>query len=187
MSETPALAAVESCDNLALVPRHGIRWFRANMRCARVILLTASIAVSAARAQTKPDFSGEWTLNRAECSLSPAAAGMQSGTLQVEHREPTFRYKATFLANGNPIEYAYELSTDGREAVGTQQGRRTVSSLHWDGDALVFVAKVDGPDPDRTISIQFRYEIVDGRRLRAAEQLRGGGRDQDNIWIYDRR
>ena len=41
------------------------------------------------------------------------------------------------------------------------------------------------PEPDRRTS--FRYELqADGRRLRAAEQLRGGGRDQDNVWVFER-
>jgi len=150
------------------------------------LLLLAHITTP--RAQEKPDFSGEWTLNRQASSLSPAAAAMQSGTVRIEHREPMFRYAATLIAGGTPLEYAYELSTDGKEVAATQQGRRSASSLRWDGNALVFVSKIEGPDPDRTITINFRYELLeDGRRLRAVEQLRGGGRDQDNVWIFERR
>ena len=141
-----------------------------------------------ADAQGKPDFSGDYTLNRQASSLSPAASGMQSGTVTIEHHEPTFRYKATLVATGNPIEYAYELRTDGGEVTASPQGRTIVSSLRWDGDALVFVSRIENPDPSRTITINFRYELVEGgRRLRAVEQLRGGGRDQDNVWIFDRR
>ena len=41
--------------------------------------------------------------------------------------------------------------------------------------------------PDGAMTITFRYDLEDdGRRLRAAERLRGGGRDQDNAWIFDR-
>jgi hypothetical protein len=37
------------------------------------------------------------------------------------------------------------------------------------------------------MTISFRYELQDGgRRLRAAEQIRGGGRDQDNVWVFER-
>jgi hypothetical protein len=32
----------------------------------------------------------------------------------------------------------------------------------------------------------WRYELIDGRRLRAAEQIRGSGRDQDNVWEFVR-
>jgi hypothetical protein len=38
------------------------------------------------------------------------------------------------------------------------------------------------------MTLSFRYELVDGgRRLRAVEQIRGAGRDQDNVWLFDRR
>jgi hypothetical protein len=37
------------------------------------------------------------------------------------------------------------------------------------------------------MTIVFRYELHDeGRRLRGAEQLRGAGREMDNVWIFDR-
>jgi hypothetical protein len=151
------------------------------------IAVVLGIALSGG-AQGKPDFSGEWTLNRQASSLSPAADAMQSGTVRIEHREPTFSYKAIFVANGNSIEYAYELLSDGSEVTGTQQGRRTVSSLRWDGDALEYLGTIEGPAADRTITIRFHDELVaGGRRLRAVEQLRGGGRDQDNVWVFDRR
>src|SRR5438094_8114577 len=88
-------------------------------------------------AQQKPDFSGEWTLNRQASTLSPGADAVQSGVWRIEHREPTFRHKAAFVTQSNPFEYEYELLSDGREVVGTRQGARTVSSLRWEGNALV--------------------------------------------------
>ena len=85
----------------------------------------------------------------------------------------------------NPFEYEYELLSDGREVVGTHQGTRTVSSLRWDGEALVCRWRTQLSDSESEIS--FRYELLDaGRRLRATEQVRGTDHDQDNIWIFDR-
>jgi hypothetical protein len=149
---------------------------------ATVLLLD----VVAMTVQERPDFSGEWILNRPASTLSPGADAVQSGTVRIEHREPMFRYKATLTSGGNPFEYAYELVSDGREVESTQQGRRTVSSLSWDGDALVFTGRIQRPDAE--VKISFRYELLgDGRRLRAVEQVRGSGRDQDNVWIFERR
>ncbi len=153
---------------------------------ATVLLL--GVAASAA-VQEKPDFSGEWVLNRPASSLSPGADAVQSGVVRIEHREPMFRNKAAFVSAGGPIEYAYELLSDGREVAGTGQGRATVTSLRWDGDALVFTARIQRADrADSEMKISFRYELLDaGRRLRAVEQVRGSGRDQDNVWIFERR
>jgi len=42
------------------------------------------------------------------------------------------------------------------------------------------------PTPNGPLTISFRYELqASGNRLRAAEQLRGAGREQDNVWIFD--
>src|SRR5258705_11699095 len=135
--------------------------------------------------QEKPDLPGEWTLNRQASTLSPGADGVQSGVWRIEHREPTFRHKAAFVTKSNPIEYEYELLTDGLEVVGTQQGVRTVSNLRWEGNALVFTSRIQRSGGEMEIS--FRYELLDaGGRLRATEQLRGTDHDQDNICIFKR-
>jgi hypothetical protein len=111
---------------------------------------------------------------------------VQSGVWRIEHHEPTFRHKAAFVTASNPIEYEYELVSDGREVVGTQQEARTVSSLRWEGNALVVAWRTQRSAGEMAIS--FRYELLDaGRRLRATEQVRGTDHDQDNIWIFERR
>lgn len=123
-------------------------------------------------AQQKPDFSGEWTLNRQASALSPAAAAFQSAVMRIDHHEPIFRCQAAYVADGTPVEYTFELRSDR-------------PGLRWDGDALVSTFRTQGPDGEVTIS--FRYELQEGgRRLQAAEQLRGAGRDQDNVWVFER-
>jgi hypothetical protein len=153
------------------------------------IFLAAIIALAgtvAAGAQQKPDFSGEWQLNRQASALIAAVAPVaQRGTLRIEHHEPSFTCHMTIVLDGKPFETEYELLTDGREAARTEGGRRTVSTLRWDGDALVATMRVAMPSGEMTIA--FRYELQEGgRRLRAFEQLRGGGRDQDNLWVFER-
>ena len=137
-------------------------------------------------AQQKPDFSGDWQLNRQASMLSPTVAPVvQSGALRTEHHEPSFKCQMTIVLDGKPFETKYELLTDGREVTSTEGGRRTVSRLRWDGDVLVATWRVEVPNGEMTIA--FRYELQDGgHRLRASEQLRGGGRDQDNVWVFER-
>lgn len=136
-------------------------------------------------AQQKPDFSGEWKLNRQASALSPIVApAAQGGSLRIGHHEPSFKCQMTIVLDGKPVETKYELLSDGREVAATHGGSRIVSSLRWDGDALVATWRIEGSNGEMTIS--FRYELEDGgRRLRAAEQIRGG-RDQDNLWVFER-
>ena len=146
------------------------------------LVLVASGAVAQ---QQKPNFSGERVLNRPASALSPAMAGVESGGLRIDHREPNLSVRLTLVLNGKPFETVVERTTDGREVVSTQQGRSTSSSFKWDGDALVFSARGQNQNCEGTVSI--RYDLEDNaRRIRATETIRGCGRDQDNIWVFER-
>ena len=40
---------------------------------------------------------------------------------------------------------------------------------------------------DAMAAMTWRYELLaGGHRLRATERIRGGGRDHDNVWEFDR-
>ena len=152
--------------------------------CIASVILLGLAGLGVAR--QKPDFSGEWTLNRQASTLSPGAAAVQSGVVRIEHRDPTFRYKATFVSANGPLQYEYELQSDGRDVGATQNGVTMLSNLRWEGQALVTRSRIQRPEGETRIS--FRHELIDGgRRLRAVEQLRGAGQEQDNVWIFDRR
>ena len=116
----------------------------------------------------KPDFSGDWTLNVGASSLSPVVAPVvQHGFVRIEHREPTIAVHLSITMDGKPFDARFERSSN------------------WDSEALVFTDRTDTPDGELTIS--FRYQLEDsGRRLRATERLRGAGREQDNVWVFDR-
>lgn len=132
-------------------------------------------------APEKRDFSGDWVLDRQACSLSSGADGIQSATVQIDHREPTFHYKGTFTGEGGSINSEYELQTDGREVTGAHGPITVVSRLSWEGDALVVSMRIG------EMSIRFQYELLDdGRGLRATEQLCAPEREQDNVWMFER-
>jgi hypothetical protein len=148
-----------------------------------IALLLAATGASAQ--QQKPDFSGDRVLNRQASMLSPAMAGVQSGSLRIQHREPNVSVHLTLVLNGQPFDTVVERTTDGREVASTQQGRSTASSFKWDGNALVFAARARTQDCEGIVSI--RYDLEDnGHRIRATETIRGCGRDQDNTWVFER-
>ena len=117
---------------------------------------------------TKPDFSGEWALNVEASSLSPIVAPVvQRGFVRIEHREPTVSVYLSMTMQGEPVEVRFQRPSN------------------WEGDVLAFTDTV--PTPDGELTIAFRYELQEsGRRLRAVERLRGAGREQDNVWVFDR-
>jgi hypothetical protein len=132
----------------------------------------------------KPDFSGDYQLNRPACALGPGAAGVLSASLRIEHQEPRVRLEARFVFAGRTFEYSLESRSDGRERPDPKDGR-TVSSLRWDALVLEFIDRTEGTNAGLVMS--WRYELQDGGRcLRATERIRGEGRDQDNVWVFER-
>jgi hypothetical protein len=132
----------------------------------------------------KSDFSGEYELNLSASTLSDVVAdGVKRGTVRIDHQEPQFRCRLAYIfTDGKTFDAAFELVTDGREIANTDHGQTSVSTLHWDGEALVFSSRAEGG-----LALTFRYELLDaGRRLRMAEGLRGTDHDHDNVWILDR-
>lgn len=129
----------------------------------------------------KTDFSGEYELDRAASTLSAGAAGVDSAVLRIDHHDPVFRCWAKWVAGGTTLmEYAFELLAD------AAPGESDSSRLYWQGEALM--AEHRTGTPDDVVTMSWRHELTDGgRRLRATEQLRGGGRDQDNVWEFVRR
>jgi hypothetical protein len=158
-------------------------------RCVRVLAGVLLVVSSAAAlgAQARPDFSGEWVLNRQWSTLPPPVSSVESGVVRIEHREPSFTFQRTYVIAGAPREAGFTRRTDGMESSETgPQGLTTVSTLRWDGTALVLAMRIKGPGFEATNDV--RYELMEGgRRLRATEQGRGPQGSHDAVWIYDRR
>ena len=84
-------------------------------RLLLALALLAPVANSAPPESTKPDFSGEWTLNREKSRLQTP---MPDSTLfRIEHREPVFRLTRTHVVKGKADTFSIDLTTDGKEVV----------------------------------------------------------------------
>src|SRR5262245_45411130 len=126
----------------------------------------------------KPDFSGEYVLNREASTLSPlGAANVQTANLRIKHEDPKFSCEGKFsFLNGETAQWAFELVTTEGDVTQAEGG----SSAQWDGDSLS-VTMQNGP-----LTITTRYEFDGEGHLRMAEQLRGTDHDQDNLWVFER-
>ena len=128
----------------------------------------------------KPNFSGEYALDLKTSTLEGGAASARDAVLRIDHHEPMIRIESKFVFFDKTFAWSMHRQCDGRELTDASDPR-AVSSLSWDDDALLFVYRAD-------VTTRWRYELEDsGRRLKATEEIRGGGRDQDNVWSFDRR
>ena len=160
-------------------------------RVSRVLALVLLVAGAfTLAAQARPDFSGEWVLNRQASTLPPPVSNVESGVVRIEHREPSFSFHRRYVIAGTPQEGGYAIRTDGSESSEKgPQGATTTSTLRWDGPALVLDMRITAAGFEATNVV--RYELLDGgRQLRATEQGRSKQLPQGNhdaVWIYDRR
>ncbi len=94
-----------------------------------LLILAPAVILSAG---TKPNFTGIWKLDVAKSDLG--SAPIQALVVEVEHREPVFKYVAKGVAGGQQFEEQESLTTDGKPG---QDSRGATVVTTWDGDALV--------------------------------------------------
>ena len=131
----------------------------------------------------KPDFSGDWVLDRQASHLTGGASAMETGVLRIDHRDPKCGFQIHMSAGGESVERAWE-STLSDEILVVESG--FYSRLSWEEDVLIFECGSKGAD--ETWSMLWRYQLLDsGRGLQAVEQMRGRVGDFDNTWIFKKR
>lgn len=81
----------------------------------------------------KPDFSGEYVLDRDASSLSPHASAIATARMRITHDEPRFRCSARFASQTGVVEFSLERFTDGREV---DSGDAGTSRCYWEQEAL---------------------------------------------------
>jgi len=149
-------------------------------------ILVAWLGTAAMAAQTAPDFSGNWVLDRTASVLQAESAVVESGTVRIEHRDPAFRFARTFVVKQQPVDTAFDIATDGREVARAVAGRTSRSRLEWQGRSLLLTVLIDTPRGE--VSNIVRYELLDGgKTLRAIEDVGGAAPTHHNIWIFVRR
>jgi hypothetical protein len=152
-----------------------------------VVLVMATLWLGQqAHAQQRPDFSGEWVLDRSASSLQGELAAVESGVVRIKHLDPAFVFNRMFMVSGKPLENAFDIRTDGKELLNADRGMTSRSRLEWQGNSLLLTVLIDAPRG--TVSNVVRYELLDeGRRLRAVEDVGGAAPGHHNVWIFSRR
>ena len=134
------------------------------MRVAIVFLALIGLAGAEARAQEKPVFSGEWTMNAAESDFGQFPAP-SSFVRKIEHDDPELTYTTTQSGPAGTTVSELSYKTDGTETVNEVTGARTSGSARWEGDVLEIRSTRGGGATE--IRMVERWSLsADRRRLR---------------------
>ena len=107
----------------------------AALMIAAIVCLYASIA----GAQTKPDFSGTWKMNREKSKFE--RGGPDAILIKIDHKEPAFAESWTLSTPNGERSLQAKYTTDGKETEQEVMGRVSKTSAKWEGDALVIEFK----------------------------------------------
>lgn len=106
------------------------------------LFLTLAFSTALLSAQSKPNFTGAWTLNPAKSDLGGAPVTKIS--VLIDHHDPILKYTAKGTADGQDFEETETLTTDGKPG---HDSRGAVIVTHWDGATLVSVATTEDGRP----------------------------------------
>lgn len=148
--------------------------------CTCLALFLASCSSSASQ---RPNFTGEWVIDKAATKIEAFdISRLESASFVIDHREPNFKFQRTWVLDGKKQLASYELLTDGKEVTLSNLGLGTYARLYWEGDALVFAARIGGADGDSTDTVHYRL-TAGGSRLEADESHRSPSWNHDDHWV----
>ena len=151
-------------------------------------LVVALLLLSASTlwAQSKPNFSGEWTLvpGKSDFGMMPPPS---SGVQKITHNEPQLKVASTQTSDQgtNTTESTY--TTDGKECVNKGfMDSEMKSTAKWDGDVLVIDSKMDMQG--NAITITNRWTLSgDGKSLTVAMHFASPMGDGDVKMVYEKK
>ncbi len=158
------------------------------MSCKHLLALLFVLLLAACAnplAPSHPDFSGRYVIDKAKTQLQiHDLSTLQDAVVVIEHREPNFKFQRTFTIGGRESTFSYELTTDGKEVAIPVPGQELHARLTWEGDQLVYSARIVAPDGETTDTVH--YHLAEGGTVLEGEESYRGAVNQDNHWVFDR-
>lgn len=122
------------------------------------------VLATATPAQTKPDFSGTWTLDLLRSRLDQISPP-KSSVIKIEHHEPKIHIEIATVTHSGTTTEAFDLTTDGAESRQTIGGQPCTASVKWggwDGKRLLLAIQCESPEGT----------VVTTRRIKLGEKGR---------------
>ncbi len=131
-----------------------------------------------------PNLTGDWVLNIAKSKI--AEAGIQAGTVRIEHKDQAFSFRRSFTTAAGPDASGYDLTIGGEEKVEQAGGQTRRARLYWEGNQLVYDEKIEMGGRTATNVVHYSLEN-EGKTLVARERFRAPRVQHDNVWVFERK
>jgi hypothetical protein len=122
------------------------------------VVAVLMLSAGALFAQSKPNFSGEWTLvpAKSDFGMMPAPT---SAVQKITHNEPQLKVVNTQTGDQGTMTMESSYTTDGKECVNTGRMGDVKSKLKWDGNALIIDSSLDFQG--NPVTITNRWTLAD--------------------------
>ena len=143
-----------------------------------ILALSAAVVIPfTARAQTKPDFSGTWTMDAAKSDTAPQGRGGGGGGGSQTIKQTAAELSVQTQGRQGPQTMTYKL--DGSESSNEQMGRggavTVKSKAKWDGSKLVIESTRDMGGQSVTTT-ETRSLSGDGKEMTVETSFNGNTR-----------
>jgi len=111
------------------------------LRNIAAFMITAIVCLCAliVAAQTKPDFTGSWKMNREKSKFE--RGGPDAILIKIDHKEPALTEEWSMSTRNGERSFQAKYATDGKETDQEVMGRPAKTSAKWEGNALVIEFK----------------------------------------------
>src|SRR5262245_2810666 len=131
-------------------------------------------------AQTKPDFSGVWKMNR-EKSKFQAIENIRDIVSKIEHKEPNFSEFITVTSVDGEQTIEAKYTTDGKETTVKFPSGSAKATEKWEGDALTVEWKTEEFNARRKYTLS-----ADGKTLSVVGRRSTPNGDVDGITMFEK-
>jgi len=131
-------------------------------------------------AQTKPNFSGAWKMNREKSKF--ADGGPDAILIKIDHKEPALTEEWSMTTPEGERSFQGKYTTDGKETEQEVMGRTAKTSAKWEGDALVIEFKAADGFFKRKITLS-----ADGKTMtKVVTHSEGGGDPVEDTVVFEK-
>jgi len=147
----------------------------AALMIAAIVCIYASIA----EAQTKPDFSGSWKMNREKSKF--AGGGPDNILIKIDHKEPAFVEDWSMTTPNGERSFQAKYTTDGKVTEQEVMGRTAKTSAKWEGDTLMIEWHSEGNFFKRKITLS-----ADGKTMTKVVSHDDGGEQREDTVVFEK-
>src|SRR5215510_14890587 len=147
----------------------------ATLMIAAIVCIYAAIA----EAQTKPDFSGSWKMNREKSKF--ADGGPDNILIKIDHKEPAFVEDWSISTPNGERSFQAKYTTDGKETEQEVMGRTAKTSAKWEGDTLMIDWRSEGNFFKRKITLS-----ADGKTMTKVVSQDDGGEKREDTVVFEK-